>query len=316
MILTSSPYHLTKNNAPDSVCIHALLTVFDSVKDHLSVVGRDYRYRQVNSAYERAFGVSRESIVGKRIDEIFGKQVFNEVIKPKLDACFAGETVCYRKAFDFPGYGGERFMEVRYHPIFSQDSEEHTTVVAVVVSVHDLTLMKKTADQLNDLTRIDALTGLPNRQSVNEALKHHVAELQTHGEEFTVMYLDLDDFRLLIDLHGQRITDELLHGLGQRFRDCFRKDEFIGRYGEDVFIALLPGHLEDSEVSRFQERLLMDIERPMNVLGHVIKPRMSIGAAIAPTDGEDVETLLNQANQTMCRHKASRKSVVQARQYF
>lgn len=284
----------------------ALLTIFDSVKDHLSILGRDYCYRQVNSAYERAFEMPRENIIGKPVSDIFGEEVFLSVIKPKLDLCFSGKEVIYREDFSFPGYSGKRFMEVHYHPIFSKESGKEDQVVAIVVSGHDLTLMKKTTDQLNDLARIDALTGLPNRQAIDEGIERFEANYERSGIEFTLLFIDLDDFKLINDLHGHKIGDEVLHILGERFRQCFRKDELIGRYGGDEFLSIIPSRMSDTELERFKTRLAMDIERPVNVMGHIIKPRISIGAAMVPKDGVNMETILRQADQAMYAHKSSK----------
>ena len=300
----SVPFSEVKKLDCDTVT--ALLTIFNNVKDHLSIVGMDYTYRQVNHAYERAFDIGKEQIVGRKISDVFGNEVFMQVIKPNLDLCFSGEEVIYRQDFNFPGYCGERFMEVRYQPIFSKEASDSERVVAVVVSSHDLTLMKKTTDQLNDLARIDALTGLPNRRALDEGLERFDANFQRTGGEFTVIFIGLDDFKIINDLHGHKIGDEVLHILGQRFRDSFRKDEIIGRYGGDEFISIIPGCMNDLEFKRFKDRLSDDIEKPVNVMGHIIKPRISVGAASVPRDGEDIEAILNDADQAMYAHKLSK----------
>ncbi|GLQ32409.1 GGDEF domain-containing protein [Litoribrevibacter albus] len=306
MILEPLSTYVSESETLDYESINALLTIFDNVKDHLSIVGRDYRYRQVNRAYERAFEVSRNNIIGKTIWDIFGDDIFQNVIKPKLDLCFSGEEVVYRQEFQFPGYSGTRYMEVRYHPIFTCNATGRESVGAVVVSGHDLTLMKKTTDQLNDLARIDALTGLPNRHAIKEGIERFEEDYLQHGQEYTLMFMDLDDFKIINDLHGHKIGDEILHVLGERFRNCFRKDELIGRYGGDEFLAIIPSALDDLEVKRFKERLISDIERPVNVVGHVIKPRISIGAAVVPRDGSGLDVLLEKADKAMYEHKASK----------
>ncbi|MFC3149815.1 diguanylate cyclase domain-containing protein [Litoribrevibacter euphylliae] len=304
-------FHDTPNNKLggsllDNDTVTALLTIFDSVKDHLSILGRDYCYRQVNSAYERAFATTRENIIGKSVSEVFGDEVFASIIKPKLDECFSGEEVVYRQDFKFPGYTSKRFMEVRYHPIFSKELNQEEQVIAVVVSSHDITLMKRTTDQLNDLARVDALTGLPNRRAVDEGIERFEANYHRSGIEFTLLFIDLDDFKLINDLHGHKIGDEVLHVLGERFRRCFRKDELIGRYGGDEFISIIPNSMSEIELERFKQRLAMDIERPVNVMGHIIKPRVSIGAAVVPKDGVNMDVILRQADQAMYAHKTSK----------
>ncbi len=115
--------------------------VFESSPDHISVVGHDYRYRQVNYAYEVAHGLSQKKIVGVHIATLLGKDVFETIVKPHFDRALAGETVNYEAWFHFKALG-QRFMTVTYAPL----REGNKTVESVVVIVRDLT-DRKVADE-------------------------------------------------------------------------------------------------------------------------------------------------------------------------
>ncbi len=115
--------------------------VFESSPDLISVVGHDYRYRQVNYAYEVAHGISQKKIVGIHIATLLGKEVFQTVVKPHYDRALAGGTVNYEAWFNFKALG-QRFMAVTYAPL----REGSKTVDSVVVIVRDLT-DRKVADE-------------------------------------------------------------------------------------------------------------------------------------------------------------------------
>jgi len=104
-----------------------------TTQDLMSFVGRDYTYRMVNEAYALRHGRPREAIVGLRVDELMGRELFEEVVKPGLDRCFAGEDVHYQYSFDFGGKNTH--MDVRYQPYRSHDGG----IEGAVVSARDIT---------------------------------------------------------------------------------------------------------------------------------------------------------------------------------
>ena len=118
--------------------------VFETSPDHISIVGCDYRYRQINHAYEVAHSLSRQKIVGLHIADLLGKKVFRKIIKPNFDRALSGEIVTYESWFGFPSMG-HRYMTVTYSPLQSGAKE----IDAVVVVARDLTDGKLAEDALN-----------------------------------------------------------------------------------------------------------------------------------------------------------------------
>ena len=115
--------------------------VFESSPDHISVVGYDYRYRQVNHAYEVAHGLSQKEIVGMHIMTLLGEEVFQKIVKPHFDRALAGEAVSYESWFNLQALG-QRFMAVTYAPL----RERNNTIESIVVTARDLT-DRKLADE-------------------------------------------------------------------------------------------------------------------------------------------------------------------------
>lgn len=112
--------------------------------DHISIVSREYEYLIVNEAYFRSHGRKKEEIVGRKVPDLLGEQVFREQVKASLDRCFAGESVNYRTWFDFKA-SGRRFMNVIYYPYVIEGAIEG----AVVVS-RDITDYRTAEQKLED----------------------------------------------------------------------------------------------------------------------------------------------------------------------
>ena len=117
--------------------------IVDSSSNYMSFLDRKYIYKAVNNAYLVAYKKSREEIVGHSIPELMGKEVFDGLIKEKIDRCLAGELIRYESWFDFPG-SGKRFMDVVYHPYL----ENNGSVSGIIVVSHDITRRKTAEDAL------------------------------------------------------------------------------------------------------------------------------------------------------------------------
>jgi len=111
--------------------------IVDSFSEHIFLLDRNYIYRYVNNAYLAVHKKSREEIVGHSISELMGKEVFDGLIKEKIDRCLAGNLIRYELWFDFPGLG-KRFMDVVYHPY----SENSGSVSGIIVVSQDITRQK------------------------------------------------------------------------------------------------------------------------------------------------------------------------------
>ena len=97
--------------------------IVDASPEHISVVGRDYCYKQVNFSYEIVHSVSRENIIGRSVADFLGTEIFESLIKAKLDKCFAGETIHFNAWFEFKN-AGRRYMNVNYVPLKNSNGYE------------------------------------------------------------------------------------------------------------------------------------------------------------------------------------------------
>lgn len=120
--------------------------------DMLALVDTNYTYKHVNQCYLDTFKISKEDIVGKTINEILGSKLFEEIIKPKFLACFAGEIISYQHWFTYPA-SGKRFLDATYSPYYGEDNK----VQGVVVRVHDITEITLLNQQLLQAQKMESI---------------------------------------------------------------------------------------------------------------------------------------------------------------
>ena len=150
----------------------------------------------------------------------------------------------------------------------------------------------------------DALTGLPNRTLLEDRLKQAMLYAQRYDRLVTVVFLDLDKFKLVNDSLGHSAGDELLKTVAQRMLDCVRRTDTVVRLGGDEFVIVLFDQPSDLDgvtpaLHKIQEAIL----RPIQLSGHTLHVTCSMGLATYPTDGSDTDTLLSNADAAMYRAK-------------
>ena len=119
--------------------------IVESTTSIVGLVDQSYLYQYVNSAYCAAFQKDRQEIIGHTVADFLGKEMFQQIVKPHYDRCFAGEEVAFQAWIEFVGWG-KRYMDVRYSPFFDFDGK----VTAVVVSAHDITDIKQLDNELKE----------------------------------------------------------------------------------------------------------------------------------------------------------------------
>lgn len=148
----------------------------------------------------------------------------------------------------------------------------------------------------------DSLTGLANRHSFTHGLKDTL-EAASAGEQVTLFYIDLDDFKPVNDAFGHDVGDELLVAVADRLRACTRAEDTVARLGGDEFAILVGGTLGPPATAIIASRLSAAFVEPFEIAGHQLQVGASIGYASFPSDGIDAEELLRAADHEMFRVK-------------
>jgi len=160
-------------------------------------------------------------------------------------------------------------------------------------------------ERIELLATVDSLTQLANRQTFDERAARLLAGARSDGKRCALLFIDLDNFRLLNNGYGHRVGDEMLSVVARRMRDIIVAPDLIGRRGGDELVALLadiPGADRAVEVA---QALIKSISEPARVLGMEVAVTPSVGISFFPQDGGDLDSLLNAADAAMYQAKES-----------
>jgi diguanylate cyclase (GGDEF)-like protein len=162
------------------------------------------------------------------------------------------------------------------------------------------------ANEFEHAARHDPLTELVNHSHFNAMLEEKVRTCERSGGRFTVLFVDIDDFKRINDLHGHVVGDEVLRSFAARLRAGVREGDTVARIGGDEFALLIDGRSPD-ELQSFGVQMADRLSRPYAVRNLTIDVSASIGAAGYPEDGRTVDALLVAADNAMYGAKAASK---------
>jgi diguanylate cyclase (GGDEF)-like protein len=148
------------------------------------------------------------------------------------------------------------------------------------------------------------LTDLPNRLLFRERLETSLKAIRP-GEQLAVLYIDIDEFKSVNDSLGHMIGDELLKSVAASLAACARKSDFVARLGGDEFAIIQTGIDDIDDVMMLVSRIFQAIRSPYQCLGHQVTTDASIGIALAPRDGSDIDQILKNADLAMYAAKAA-----------
>ncbi len=162
---------------------------------------------------------------------------------------------------------------------------------------------KRLVEIIRKMALHDPLTNLPNRILLNDRLAVALAHAHRNKEMLAVMFLDLDGFKAVNDVHGHAVGDQLLKGVGERLTDCVREDDTVARMGGDEFTLLLPGIKEAEDAAGVAHKILTNVKQPLALKDIKLSITTSIGIALYPNHAADPDTLLKNADTAMYRAK-------------
>ena len=175
---------------------------------------------------------------------------------------------------------------------------------------NDVTELKNYQSELEYRATHDALTGLANRAVLHDTIDRLIAHAARSGENFVLLFLDLDRFKLVNDSLGHASGDRLLICVGDRLNTCVRQSDIVARLGGDEFAVVLPDNASAESAASVARKILHAIGQPITALSQEVVTSASIGACVYPGDGENAEVLLKNADIAMYRAKRSGGSQV------
>jgi diguanylate cyclase (GGDEF)-like protein/PAS domain S-box-containing protein len=187
-------------------------------------------------------------------------------------------------------------------PLFGDDGE----VTGHIGTVTNVTEQKQAEDTIRHLAYHDALTGLPNRLLLEDRLNVAIAQARRSGQPLLVASMDVDRLKVVNDTLGHATGDKLLGAVAQRLRKVVRDGDTIARVGGDEFILLFPGGAHAQDAGVIGAKILDVFRRPFLLDAQEVNVTTSVGFSVYPSDGDDGETLLRNADAAMYKAKKQR----------
>lgn len=221
-----------------------------------------------------------------------------------------------RSPNDADTYIEQRLQEVRRpEPYYVENELRDGRIFAVShqpmqdggwVAIHqDITTQKRAERQIAYMARHDGLTGVANRAVLREKMEEALMRLRRRGEAFIIFMLDLDQFKAINDSLGHPLGDQLLKAVSDRLSACMRETDMVARLGGDEFavLAIAGGDQREAAIV-MANRLLEAVAAPYDLDGHHIEIGTSIGIALAPEHGADVDQLVKNADLALYKSKS------------
>lgn len=280
-----------------------LRTITDSIPALIAYVNSEQRYQFCNRTYQEWFGFGKEKILGSKVSDILGKELYEQV-SPHLRSALQGEACTFevlRRADD-----GGHYLKVTYLP----EIDDEGKVLGVYVLKQDVTESKRhqMALQLDLLT--DPLTGLPNRTCYLINLNAAIARSRRSKKCFAVMFLDIDKFKLINDTYGHEAGDKVLIEFGKRLRMSIRETDTAARLSGDEFILLVENLNTPDDAELVAEKILGAVRLPVALDGFSLLMSTSIGVAVSDGDCASAEGLMKQADQAMYAAKRRGRNLI------
>jgi diguanylate cyclase (GGDEF)-like protein/PAS domain S-box-containing protein len=273
-------------------------TVFESSAEGVLIVDRELRIVAANKAFTRITGYTEAEALGRsprmlssgRHDAAFYDALWQTVAGT---GTWQGEVWNRRK-------NGEVYPEWL---TISQVLDECGAITHYVGIFSDITLLKRSQEKLDYQAHHDPLTDLPNRLLFEDRLNHALQRARREKTQLAVLFVDLDRFKNINDTLGHPVGDRVLQEIGKRLGAALRDADTVARLGGDEFIILLEDVVGERDVAVVAEKLLEDFRRPIAAQGQEFYVTASIGASLYPRDGDDVATLVKNADAAMYRAK-------------
>lgn len=272
--------------------------VFAVSNDGIIITDAKNNIVEVNPAFTALTGYAREEVIGKNP---------RMLASGKQDRKFYDDM--WNTLLEFGHWEGEIWNRRKDGAIYLEKIHIHTLTdenkrpINRIGIFADITLSKAEQETVAHQAQHDCLTNLPNRLLFRDRFNQQLAMSRRHAKKFAVVYLDLDQFKPVNDTLGHQAGDQLLVAVAERLKSLVREIDTVSRFGGDEFAILVSEVMSRDDVTNLAEKILETLNRPFEIEGNTTFVSGSLGIAVYPDDGGDMEILLNHADTAMYQAK-------------
>ena len=261
----------------------------------LQEVAAGLRVCDVNDAAVRQVGVdARERLLGAQALAVIEPGL--PTLATALAALAAGAGASSGEMLLRRADGAQR--ELAFNIVAMPEADRDGRDIAIVATL-DITESKQVLQDLQVMSRHDALTGLANRVLLAEQTQQALVAARRDRHRVAVLFIDLDGFKPVNDRHGHAVGDALLVEVASRLRGCVRAADTVARLGGDEFVVLLAGLGEAHQALALAEKIRAALAQPCLLAGRTLHVTASIGLALYPEHGHSPEQLFEHADEAM-----------------
>lgn len=299
--------------------------MFDVLRDHVFLMELEpdggFRLTYTNEAMCRFFGAPRESLVGKRLEEIVSNpELYQRILGRYREVIDSGRPINYEETSEGLEQAPLTVFDTQLSPMFNEagacnricgvsrnitarrNAEDKLRKTNEELEVR-LAEIRALQQQLHQQTLRDSLTGLYNRRYLGECLERELYRAKREGYPVTLMMLDVDHFKPFNDAHGHQAGDAALKALAEKLSANMRAEDVICRFGGEEFLGLMPGITAEAARQRITD--LRRQQGPLRVShnGQNHSVHFSAGLAEYPRHATNGEDLIRKADQALYRAK-------------
>ncbi len=263
-------------------------TIFENTGTAMIIIKSEDIISLVNDKFVKLFGYKKEEVENKLKWTNF---VVNDDISKLKRVYYDKEGPGHTEFRGKNKTGFTRHFHLNFSNIPSSDE--------LVASLIDITDRKYNEEKIRTMAYHDPLTGLANRRCFQELFVKKIARAGRNGEMLSVLFLDLNEFKIINDTHGHRIADLVLCEVAERLTTVVRDSDITARFGGDEFVILLENIYEQGDGVYIAKRIIEIIKNPFLIEGIKINLDISIGLSFYPDDGIEAEQLISKADHAM-----------------
>lgn len=276
--------------------------LFQTIIDSVILADPEGLILKINPETQKLLGYQQEELTGKPLQKIFFSdgESKSPTIAELLNACpvRSAETTLITKS-------GKTIPVILS---ISECSDHYNARIGFVLASKDVTEYKHAEEKIQYLATHDSLTGLPNRLLFTQLLDHSIQFAKRNNRQLAVFFVDLDRFKIINDTKGHDAGDQLLQEIAMRYKRILRAADVVSRQGGDEFVMCIEDVHKVNDLEHVANNLLTSTLRPVDLPDGECRVTASIGISLYPKDGEDVQSLMKNADTAMYYAKGEGKN--------